>query len=486
MKNFLFFLLGFVLSIALVCGTSHAAPQTFKYNGICYAWAVTPPACGYDKNNRVTYTLNLNGTITGTAAGDGDYCYQTTYLLKIEDGSWSQSPANTFNTSGPPAGVQALIDQAGTPYGTIAEITASLPKTCTSDCVDTDHDGLCDVCDDVPNDSTVGATKYIKGYLQTKNGDVVATYLSHSATSEKYDILAIDPQYNYPEKFPGLVYVIGMPSYIDEKAFQKGGGTIAYLAKPKAWRKYKCNAVESLDQCTKAVCSYDKENGATEADNKLKDTLDGGVKNLSTADQKAADAPYMDLDKNCDQLRSQCNKSCGAATNVKSFGCSENKHMVCECLNDGKWELAETWNDLGTTINQSETTTNNYYGDGDSTTGGGGVTGVSGDGTSGFTGSYEYVEGSYDYDSFGSHYAKLANKFPFSLRTTIGSIYSDFKGSGSAPVYSYNIYGHSVAIELSSFDDIAKMIRSIFALGVTLSTILMLIYLYVGIDLRGK
>ena len=319
-----------------------------------------------------------------------------------------------------------------------------------------------------------------------KDGTPVAVYTSFSANSEKYDMLTIKHEYNYPDKFPGLVYVVGSPSYIDEKAFHQGGGTIDYLAKPEPWRKYKCNAVESLDQCTKAVCNFDVETDAKKADDKLKEVADDGANNFSTTEQKAADAPYMDLDKNCDQLRSQCHKSCGAATNVKSFACSENKHMVCECLNDGKWEVAETWNDLGTTINQSETTTNNYYGDGDSTTGGGGVTGVSGDGTSGFTGSYEYVEGSYDYDSFGSHYAKLANKFPFSLRTTIGSIYSDFKGSGSAPVYSYNIYGHSVAIDLSSFDDIAKMIRSIFALGVTLSTILMLIYLYVGIDLRGK
>ena len=246
----------------------------------------------------------------------------------------------------------------------------------------------------------------------------------------------------------------------------------------------KCNAVASSDLCTKAIC--DITDGEPKIIDKLEDVEKNGENQAYPTEQKAADAPYLDLDKTCDELRSKCNSSCGAATNVKSFGCSENKHMVCECLNNGSWEVADNWDDLGTTINQSETTTNNYYGDGDSTTGGGAVTGVSGDGTGGFTGSYEYVEGSYNYDSFGSHYAKLATKFPFSLRTTIGSIYSDFKGSGSAPVYSYIIYGHSVAIDLSSFDDIAKMIRSIFALGITLSTIVMLIYLYVGIDLRGK
>jgi len=355
---------------------------------------------------------------------------------------------------------------------------------CNQSCQDSDSDGLCDVCDDKPYDSTVGPTKYVRGYYELKDGTTVATIYSYSATDKTNDIVTISKKYNYPGKFPGLVYAVGMASYIDEKEFIKGGGRFAGLSKAEPVYTMKCNTVASSDLCTKAIC--DITDGEPKILDKLEDVVENGENQAYPTEQKAADAPYLDLDKTCDELRSKCNSSCGAATNVKSFGCSENKHMMCECLNDGSWEVADNWDDLGTTINQSETTTNNYYGDGDSTTGGGGVTGVSGDGTGGFTGSYEYVEGSYNYDSFGSHYARLATKFPFSLRTTIGSIYSDFKGNGSAPVYTYIIYGRSVTIDLSSFDDIAKMVRSFFALGITLSTIVMLIYLYVGIDLRGK
>jgi len=357
---------------------------------------------------------------------------------------------------------------------------ATLPVNCA----DSDSDGLCDVCDDAPNDSTVGPTKYVRGYYELNDGTTVATIYSYSPTDKTNDLVTIDKKYNYPDKFPGLVYAVGMASYIDEKEFIKGGGRFAGLSKAEPVYTMKCNPVESLDQCSKAVCNI--TDGEPEILEKIEDVEANGEAQAYPTEQKAADAPYLDLDKTCDELRTKCNSSCGAATNVKSFGCSENKHMVCECLNNGTWEVADDWDELGVTIDQSETTTNNYYGEGDSTTGGGSVTGVSDDGTGGFTGSYEYVEGSYNYDSFGSHYSQLASKFPFSLRTTIGSIYFDFKGSGAAPVYYYTIYGHSVTIDLSSFDDIAKMIRSIFALGITLSTMIMLIYLYVGIDLRGK
>lgn len=493
MKNFLWFLLGFSSVFAFFINCYAAG---CSYNDTCYYTQYTfqydTTASDYsssvfdvENSQNCAPIFKQKGT-NNTIKYPAKYILLTHHEWDIVSFAWKTTGYRyiKLQDSDYDSGISAIISRGGGTSSPFDIYPSGIQNCGQYDCADSDNDGLCDVCDDAPNDSTVGPTKYVRGYYELNDGTTVATIYSYSPTDKTNDLVTIDKKYNYPDKFPGLVYAVGMASYIDEKEFIKGGGRFAGLSKAEPVYTMKCNAVESSDQCSKAVCNI--TDGEPEILEKLEDVEENGEAQAYPTEQKAADAPYLDLDKTCDELRTKCNSSCGAATNVKSFGCSENKHMVCECLNNGTWEVADDWDELGVTIDQSETTTNNYYGEGDSTTGGGSVTGVSDDGTGGFTGSYEYVEGSYNYDSFGSHYSQLASKFPFSLRTTIGSIYSDFKGSGAAPVYYYTIYGHSVTIDLSSFDDIAKMIRSIFALGITLSTMIMLIYLYVGIDLRGK
>lgn len=485
MKNLLFFVLGFVVvaSTVLYFSVAHCA-----YNSDCaliyYEYRNSTVGNNY-AHTSFTYDLSTPSITLGPQNVVSDAIGVNIRIAYFDSSTNSWGTVTSANKVNIYVSSEFFSTSTVPRFSDIQSVAAKFGNKCPAyDCSDSDSDGLCDVCDDAPNDSTVGPTKYVRGYYELNDGTTVATIYSYSPTDKTNDLVTIDKKYNYPDKFPGLVYAVGMASYIDEKEFIKGGGRFAGLSKAEPVYTMTCNPVESLDQCSKAVC--DQTNPELKILEKIEDVEENGEAQDYPTEQKAADAPYLDLDKSCDELRTKCNSSCGAATNVKSFGCSENKHMVCECLNNGTWEVADDWDELGVTIDQSVTTTNNYYGDGDSTTGGGSVTGVSDDGTGGFTGSYEYVEGSYNYDSFGSHYSNLASKFPFSLRTTIGSIYSDFKGSGAAPVYYYTIYGHSVTIDLSSFDDIAKMIRSIFALGITLSTMIMLIYLYVGIDLRGK
>jgi hypothetical protein len=369
---------------------------------------------------------------------------------------------------------------------------------CTVDCLDSDSDGLCDVCDDNPYDSTVAGTKYLKGWYELSDGTVVAGIISYSAQNDNYDMISIYSAYNYPEKFPGLVYSIGsFPSYIDEKSFFAAGGRVTYLATPDKLHTIKCNTVSSVDQCTDSVCEKDTSDSGDSEILTENTTADDAEQVFPTTEQKGEDVGLMDLDKTCDDLKSKCSSSCGSSALIKNFACSENKHMICECMSNGQWELASDFNEVNQTIDNSTTnnTTNNYYGDGDTSTGGGSSTSVSGsdtdgdgdvDNSDGWTGSYQYVEGKFDYEGIASHFSQFTTKFPFSLRSTFKDIYSDFKGSGSAPVYTYSIYGKNITIDLSSFDNIAQMVRSLFALGITISTIVLLIYLYVGVDLRGK
>ncbi len=485
MKNFLFFLLGFVVVAFSVFYFSVAHCAYSSDCALIYYEYVNPAVGNNYAYSSFTYNLSSPSITLGP---QGVFSDAIKVNIRI---AYFDSSTNSWQTVASANKVNILVSSSFFSTLTIPKfsdlqaVATKFGNKCPAyDCSDSDSDGLCDVCDDAPYDSTIGPTKYVRGYYELNDGTTVATIYSYSATDKTNDIVTIDKKYNYPDKFPGLVYAVGMASYIDEKEFIKGGGRFAGLSKAEPVYTMKCNPVKSLDLCTKAVC--EQTNPELKILEQIKNVEENGEKQAYPTEQKAADAPYLNLDKTCDQLRSICNSSCGSATNVKSFGCSENKSMVCECLNNGALEIADSWNNLGIAIDQSLTTTNNYYGDGTSATGGGSVNGVSDDGTGGFSGSYGYIEGTYNYDSFGSHYSQLASKFPFSLRTTIGSIYSDFKGIGAAPVYKYTIYGHVVTIDLSSFDDIAKMIRSIFALGVTLSTILMLIYLYVGIDLRGK
>ncbi|ADW17503.1 hypothetical protein Despr_1339 [Desulfobulbus propionicus DSM 2032] len=505
MKNFLWFLLGFV-SVFALCLNCKADSVEPGYPGSCTQWFYIDG--GVVESS--TLKTNLVGDVRLTI-GETEMSYSavtitsgytwrkiTLYGMFWNGTRWAYSVIGGLMTVTPEC-FSTLLSQGiiSVSSNVTASFFAAKPG-CTVDCLDSDSDGLCDVCDDNPYDSTVAGTKYLKGWYELSDGTVVAGIISYSAQNDNYDMISIYSAYNYPEKFPGLVYSIGsFPSYIDEKSFFAAGGRVTYLATPDKLHTIKCNTVSSVDQCTDSVCEKDTSDSGDSEILTENTTADDAEQVFPTTEQKGEDVGLMDLDKTCDDLKSKCSSSCGSSALIKNFACSENKHMICECMSNGQWELASDFNEVNQTIDNSTTnnTTNNYYGDGDTSTGGGSSTSVSGsdtdgdgdvDNSDGWTGSYQYVEGKFDYEGIASHFSQFTTKFPFSLRSTFKDIYSDFKGSGSAPVYTYSIYGKNITIDLSSFDNIAQMVRSLFALGITISTIVLLIYLYVGVDLRGK
>lgn len=498
MKNLLIFLLGFIIIFALFLNSSFAAIHYCKTDSLCTATftsgisdlitaatqaahypSVEDSTCGfsmiYEGTINYRYRYNVYQYVYGVSAGKCGSSSPCWYVVSSNVGK-AVSPSRL-----------SIVSSLA---GSLSELQSSHPSGCLMDCPDSDSDGVCDSCDLAPNDSTLGKTGYVKGYYEY-DGKIVAGLTSYSPSNTTYDAIEI---YENDVNIPGYVLGLGMPTYIDEQEFLSGGGKFIALKEPSKVFDMECATVTSEDQCSNVPCNVVP--AGTSASDKLPESGKGESEVADTS-QKADDSGLMDLDKTCAELRTKCASVCGGATNVQNFACSENTHMVCECLTDGSWELAEDWDEVGTPIDESEedTETPSTSGEGETNSGGGGTTSVSGgdsdgdgdvDGDDNFSGSYNYVEGKVDFDSVGGHLSQFSSKFPFSLRSTISSIYSDFKGTGAAPVYSYSVYGKTVTIDLAAWNDISQMIRSFFALGITISTIVLLIYLYVGIDLRGK
>jgi len=478
MKNLLYFLLKFFISISFLCSISLADCYLNVYAYETSSW-VNYSSWVINPNSSLDFTVS--GTWNGHAAS-GYHAKGT--IWKITPTSKSivgYIPEQYYSSLG-----QLSTDNFGSYRVNISVNTSSQSQLdslnvlkCEFDCSDSDSDGVCDQCDIAPDDSSMGKTGYVKGYYEY-NGKMVAGLTSFSPENSTYDAIEI---YEHDPEIPGYVLGLGMPTHINESEFLAGGGKFVALQTPEQTYEMSCPAVTSLDQCEQIECEI-KPVGSS-ATNELPNNGKGETEVAETG-QKAEDAGMLDLDKTCDDLRSKCASSCGGSTNIQSFACSENEHMVCQCLSNGSWELAKDWSEVGKQITITETTTVPSYGTGDSSSGGGSTTSVSGSSDGSLTGSYGYVEGNINYDTLSSHFSQFNSRFPFSLRSTLGSIYSEFKGSGAAPVYTYSVYGKTVTIDLAAWNDIAKMIRSFFALGITLSTIVLLIYLYVGIDLRGK
>lgn len=487
MKNILLFFFGFIIIFAISINCFAALPgdcqRFFFYRYECGTLSSSSWFYNNFGFNALTGDISLPYSMVSGGAGT-TYCRYKLFTSYFFNDTW-----NLLDQQNISAGQQTTFESHfptdfGGPPIQVQEDLSSLDinkyvNGCESSCNDSDSDGVCDQCDVAPNDSSMGKTGYVKGYYEY-NGKMVAGLTSFSPENSTYDAIEI---YEHDPEIPGYVLGLGMPTYINESEFLAGGGKFIALQTPEQTYEMSCPSVTSLDQCEQIECEI-KPVGSS-ATNELPNNGKGETE-VAETEQKAEDAGMLDLDKTCDQLRSKCASSCGGATNIQSFACSENEHMVCQCLSNGSWELAKDWSEVGKQITITETTTVPSYGTGEISSGGGATTSVSGSSDGSLTGSYGYVEGNINYDTLSSHFSQFNSKFPFSLRSTLSSIYSDFKGTGAAPVYTYSVYGKTVTIDLAAWNDIAKMIRSFFALGITLSTIVLLIYLYVGIDLRGK
>lgn len=489
MRAFLYFLLGFFLSVAVILRSANAECYAMFFIGQNRT-LLSPEQIRSGLEFDSTTGNIQNGSYSLYPGGVSIFEMPNCQVMK-----WIPAPQNTwtyhFNCGSSNYKSKESIKGKHVPNFQIDFKT--IQQGCETECPDSDSDGLCDACDEDPNDSTVGGDLYLKGYYQY-NGETVGTLVSYSPSSTSYDTTRVNKEYSGDiTEVPGYVLGLGMPSHIITRDFIDGGGQFIGLIQPEKITTVSCAPVTDIAACNSGICNFAPANAS--AAEKYPEV---GESIKPTTEQKQENAPYLYPEKTCDEYRSLCTSSCGGTPMVQSFACSEgssgSRHVNCKCVHDGYYELAPDWNSLGP---QTESTTgeddtgSGTVGTGTTTTGGGSATSAGGDqdidGDGSVDGSsYEYAEGKVDYSPMGAAFGRLGGKFPFSLRHTISDLYSSFRSSGSAPSYTYSIYGRSLTISLSAWNDIAQMVRSLFALGIVLSTIIMLIYLYVGIDLRGK
>ena len=386
------------------------------------------------------------------------------------------------------------------------EVCGPPPETT---CPDTDGDGLCDPCDQWPDDPNVGNEWYLKGYLKY-NGKIVGTYGSPSKNKPNYDRLSIDDEFAEPDGFPGLGMFVGAGGgtsggfYVNQDIFHKAGGETVFLSEPALMFKTSCAPVDDITQCNNAICQNDKPPEVDKDDYPLNNS------------EIPTDEQYIELDKPyykpiskpssndpisldpCPEHRALCTNTCGGTRRVSNFACAgtnANSHVICSCDSTGGYEFSPSFNDIGDTTFSSSTQTGsstiNKYGSGsgkdyDPNFIGSNSDDLNQDGD--FTNdSYSYKEGQVDFAPVQAAYGRLTGKFPFNLANSFVDVFRPFANAkGSTPTFSYSIAGHVVLFDLSPFNDFARFIRSMFALGLTLSTILALLYIYVGIDFRRK
>ena len=379
-----------------------------------------------------------------------------------------------------------------------------------STCPDSDGDGLCDPCDQWPDDPEVGSEWYLKGYLEYK-GEIVGSYGSPSKTKSDYDRFSVKDEYAKPDGFPGLGIMVGAapgsPSgfYVDQDIFNKAGGKTVFLSDPPLLFKHSCAPVEDITQCGPAVCQDDAFPQVEKEDYPLNNS------------EIATEEPYIELDRPyykpipksnlndpistdpCPEHRALCSNTCGGSRKVSRFACAGTggkSHVVCECDSKGGYEFAPGFNDVGddkftTAMSDGNKSTTSKFGSGtgkqyspDSIGSGTDDLNQDGDPTND---SYGYEEGQADFGPVQAAYGRLTGKFPFNLANSFVDVFRPFANAqGSTPTFTYNISGHVVHFDLAPFNDFARFVRSMFALGLSLSTILALLYIYVGIDFRRR
>lgn len=380
-------------------------------------------------------------------------------------------------------------------------------ETCTipslNSCPDTDGDGLCDPCDQWPDDPNVGNEWYLKGYLKYK-GKIVGSYGSPSKSDSSYDRFSVADEYAEPDGFPGLGLMVGAapgsPSgfIVNQDIFHKAGGETVFLSDPPLMFKTSCAPVDDITQCGPAICQDDKVPEVEKEDYPLNNS------------EVSTEEPYIELDKPyfkpiaksnsnnpvstdpCPEHRALCSNTCGGSRKVSNFACAGtggNSHVICSCDSAGGYEFAPGFSDIGDLSFSTATSTKFGSGTGkdyDPNSIGSETDDLNQDGDA-TNDSYAYKEGQVDFAPIQAAYGRLTGKFPFNLANSFIDVFRPFANAqGSTPTFNYEVIGHDVRFDLSPFNDFARFIRSMFALGLTLSTILALLYIYIGIDFRRK
>lgn len=478
MKNILYFLLGFFIVLAIAI-RSHATQADIHQNRCYYYW-ITHPHTTYTgtASSVTTYTVHdtvpLSATFVNTASYTGTSVWDASLKIYYWDynlSAWNvgsnYSPArmtqNTWNSFLLYAGDAAVTFQPNLTWP-----NGPTDGSCRigQECPDTDNDGLCDACDDDPEDSNIGADLYLKGYYEY-DGETVATLRSYKSENSSYDhlTLAIDRK---NASFPGLIIGLGMPSSISESDFASGGGKFIAFVEPEKILTKKCRQVESTEDCTDTICEIQDPNQSV-LDRSTDPLNDEAIK--PSTEQKQDDHKLLNPEVPESTRQQDCAQSCGGTINIKQFAfvqkSSGGGYFYCECTNGGVLSLLENFNqDLqGKDPNQADLDEINEQLTGTGTgtiTGGLGGSLIDSD-QDGHIDGYQQGDGTVDFSPLIRSYGQLKERFPFSLVYAIQTYAEQFYAPPQAPSFDFKIGGKTLVINLSFMDPVANFVRSMLA-----------------------
>lgn len=473
MKNLLFFLLGFTLIIALLLNSAFAAypgcQTKFVYiEGGCTDAA--PCTTWYNVIDGVSYDVQA-GTITNGATlpfvSNGYPTVGRRYgLYYLDAGVWQ---AKIYQTA-----IQSFKQGSSLPGDKVtamdnATLTAKYGNSCMQNCPDSDNDGLCDACDEAPNDSKVGADVYLKGYYEYQ-GVVVASIISGSASNTSYDQIRFNN--NRPiSAFPGFVLGLNTPSSIDEKTFAQAGGKFVALATPDKIATKACAQVPQGQSCGSSVCSQTVVDASGNAKNPANATAQ-----TPNTQQKMDDNNLLNTNRTRQERINDCANTCSSTGAVASFAESGGSYL-CSCKSGGSVALYANKAAEGSLTGQPLDSLGNQL---TSNAGASGTSSVTGHDVGLGTGTDTNADGKDDsYTGTGAHEldfkplvtaaGSFGDKFPFSVIGNIGSMCSYLVASPQAPVFHPSIFGHTFDVDLSPFDSVVSFLRTLMELALTVA-----------------
>lgn len=471
MKNFLLFLLGFILVFALTLRYSYAFDRGLNYcsdDGRCYYMQVivTDPNPSYTGTGTLTatnwllneYTCPITSSYTSTGSGY--------YRVTFRRWYWRTD-------SGVPAPVWQPLSDVVIDFKKDGLLTPSMsdaqtaiqaypdgpPANCgqSLDCADSDSDGVCDYCDAAPNDSNAGSETYLKGYYVYNNRTVAMITSDSSSSNVNYDSVTI-----LDFSAPGVI--IGAGGGIDTDTFIENGGKFIALDNPEFIQRTTCQTVTDLTQCETVPCLYDTSSPADDLDLDPENTPAENTTRPST-EEKENELPYLNPDRTCDNRKYKCSELCDGTENIAGFACSDG-YYNCECKDGGQASLVENYGDtINTEIinnsaeeieNQGNQTGNNINIGGDFS---GGGTSVDSD-NDGYADGYTAGERMIDFAPLVRSTSLLQTKFPFSLIAYIADLIEPWITTPTAPVFTFNLFGGHFEFDMARLDPLADFVRS--------------------------
>ena len=468
MKSLLWFLLGFFIVFAFGIN-AHAA-----WPGQCQKifYKIDHSAMASRANTQISYSSDT-GIVSlpdfPWLAQDSMVDFLIVEVFYYENGSWNWY--KTFYPQFLQANTLTLISSINANL-----VTDFLPATllaafanCNVSCLDSDNDGVCDMCDDEPHNSAIAGDNYLKGRYFYENKVVAITTTGGAAAESNYEKITF-----YDRTFPGYILGLGMPEGIDEETFVKAGGKFVALDKPELMYTKSCTTVANLDQCENVPCNYDQHLPESAGGDPSESDV---VTVIPPASQKD-DLGLYNPDVECDRRKYQCQNMCGGTEKVGGFGCEESGAYDCKCKEDGEIALYENYQDQSVNTEVIENTGDALAGaaDGSSTGNAGGVAGhfgtvsdTDGDGTADSYQASGVTE--LDFSPLVQAAQGFRTKFPFSLIGSLGDLVDYIAADPVAPVFKPVFFGYECTIDLTLFDGIAAFLRGLFSLLLTVVSI---------------